>query len=155
MKTRKKFTDNVRQMYAQHKDVIQNAGFAILLIAIFISGFLLSWNFMMKPLNDGEFELCEQVARDVYYQKWQALDEAPENVSVTTTSTTITVRLSDTAFRGYRGNVVAKLQNGELVITRNYETVYAIIVSIMTGILFIALLYYIGTKIYVKNKQSL
>lgn len=60
---------------------------------------------MMKPLNDGEFELCEQVARDVYYQKWQALDEAPENVSVTTTSTTITVRLSDTAFRGYWINI--------------------------------------------------
>lgn len=153
MKTRKKFIDNVRQMYAQHEDAIQIAGIAILLIAIFIAGYLVSWNFLEKPLNDGQFEFCEQVARDVYAQKGQVIVEAPEDVSVATTTTTITVKLADGTYRGY---VVAKLQNGELVMTRNFETGDAIFTSILMGILFICvfvILVLIGDKIYKKIKR--
>ena len=54
MKTRKKFIDNVRQMYAQHENAIQIVGIAILLIAIFIAGYLVSWNFLEKPLKLGQ-----------------------------------------------------------------------------------------------------
>lgn len=130
MKERKK----LKEIYSQHEDAIQIAIFVIFAIALFIGGYLVSWNFMKKPLNDRQFELCEQVARDVYAQKGNVIVEAPEDFSVSMTTTTITVQSADNL---YRGKIIAKLQNGELVMTRDMETGEAVFLSILMGILFV------------------
>lgn len=131
MKERKK----LKEIYSQHKDAIKAAMGIIIAIMLFTSGFLISWNFMQKPLNDSQFKLCEQVVRDVYEQKGaDIIVEAPEGYSIVITETTIKVGLKN---KFYRGEVVAKLQNGELVFTRDMKTGGAIFVSIVMGILFV------------------
>lgn len=62
--------------------------------------------------------MCEQVVQDVYAQKGQVIVEIPEDFSVSITETTITVK----AANNRRGKVIAKLHNGELVMTREMET---------------------------------
>lgn len=123
----------LKEVYSQHKDAILNAVFVIAVIASFICGYLLWWNFMAKPLNDSQFELCEQVARDVYAQKGTVIVEVPEDFYVTITETTIRVELLNCS---YRGKVIAKLQNGELVMTRDMQTEEAVFFSILVGIVF-------------------
>ena len=147
---RRKFFGKIRETYTQHKDAVQITGLVILLIAIFILGYLVSWNCTEKPISADQFEFCEQVVRDVYAQEGKVIVEAPEEVCVTITTTTITVRLSDNT---YRGKVVAKLQNGELSMTRDLETGEAIFLSILLGISFVLvaflvllLILYIGGK---------
>ena len=125
----------LKEVYSQHKDAIQGAVLVIALIASFIGGYLLWWNFMAKPLNDSQFELCEQVVRDVHAQKGTVILEVPEDFYVTITETTIRVGLLNCS---YRGEVVAKLQNGELVMTRDMQTGEAVVLSILTGILFVS-----------------
>lgn len=125
----------LKEVYSQEKDAIQGAVVVIALIASFIGGYLLWWNFMAKPLNDSQFELCEQVVRDVHAQKGTVIVEVPEDFYVTITETTIRVGLLNCS---YRGEVVAKLQNGELVMTRDMQTGEAVVLSILTGILFVS-----------------
>ena len=124
MKKRK----TLKEIYSQHKKAIQTVILVILAIVLFIGDYLVSWNFMFKPLNNSQFELCEQAARDVYAQKGNVIVEAPEDFSVSMTTTTITVESANIL---YRGRVIAKLQNGELVITRDTETVSSIILSMI------------------------
>lgn len=146
MKERKK----LKEIYSQHKDVIR---FAIFAIAFFIGGYLFSWNFMKKTLDDRKFELCEQVARDVYAQRENVIVEVPEDFYVSMTTTTITVKWDDNL---YRGKVIARLQNGELVIMRDMETGEAIFLSILMGILFVLMTILIvccACKIYEKIKK--
>ena len=151
MKTRRKVFDKIRETYTQHEDAVQITGFVILLIAMFIAGYLVSWNCLEKPISADQFEFCEQVARDVYAQEGKVIVEAPEEVTATTTTTTITVQLSD---KTYRGRVVAKLQNGELTMTRDLETGEAIFLSVLLGIVFalstillLALIFWIYEKV--------
>lgn len=144
----------LKEVYSQHEDAIQAAILVILEIAFFIGGYLVSWNFIEKPLNDSQFELCEQVARDVYAQKGNVIVEAPEDFSVSMTTTTITVRSANNQYRGY---VIAKLQNGELVMTRNMETGKAVFFSILMGMLFVALtiiIFIAAEGIYKKIKKK-
>ncbi len=128
MKKRK----TLKEVYSQHEAAIQIAILVILEIALFIGGYLVSWNFMVKPLNDSQFELYEQVAREVYAQKEMVIVEAPEDFSVSMTATTITVQPTNSR----SGKVIAKLQNGELVMTRDKETGEAVFISICMGLLF-------------------
>lgn len=133
MKERK----TLKEIYSQHVNAIN----LIIIIALFISGYLISWNFMMKPLNDSQFELCEQVARDVYaHQRENFIVEAPEDISVSINATTITVQLADSL---HRGKVIAKLQNGELVMKRDMETGEAVLTSIGMGLLVLILAFLI------------
>ena len=136
MKERK----TLKEFHSQHKNAINIIAILVILvlvIALFICGYLVSWNFMEKPLNNSQFELCEQVARDVYAQKENVIVESPEEVSVSMTSTTITVQLTNSL---YRGKVNARLQNGELVMTRDMETGEAVFVSILMGLLFVLII---------------
>ncbi len=128
MKERKK----LKEIYSRHKIAIQSTILIIFTILIFIDGYLFSWNSLEKPLNDSQLKLCEQVAQDVYAQKGNVILEIPEDFSVHITTTTITVQLTDVL---YRGKVIAKLQNGELVMTRNMETEKAVFLSIAMGII--------------------
>lgn len=135
MKTRRQFFDKIRETYTQYEDVVQINGFVIFLITMFIVGYRVSWN-CLKPISADKFELCEQVARDVYAQEGKVIVEASKEVSVTTTTTTITVKLNNM----HLGKVVAKLQNGELTMTRYSETGKAILLSILFGIVFVFIL---------------
>ena len=149
MKKRK----TLKQLYKQHEDAIQIAVLVIIAIAIFSAGFLVCWNFMKKPLSENQFEMCEQIARDVYEQKGQVIVEAPEDFSVSISTTTITVKSANTFFRG---KVLASLQNGELVMTRHLEQGDAIFLSILMGILFICVSFLIlclGDTIYKKVQK--
>ena len=128
MKERKTFIGKVKQLYSQHKTTV----LVIIVIALFISGYFVSWNFLVKPMSDTQFELCEQVARDVYDAQGQIIIEVPKDFSVSMTVTTITVKSADSLCRG---KVVAELRNGELVITQDLETGDAIFLSIVMGIM--------------------
>ena len=109
MKERKRF----REIYV--------GNIVIFVIVFFILGFFMGW-LCKKPLDEKQFELCEQIAQDVYNQKGNIIVEAPEEYEIKLDTTSITVRLDN--FR-YRGKVIAKLQNGELVFIREMETVEA------------------------------
>lgn len=131
MKERKK----LKEIYSQHRNAIEN----VILIALFISGYLIAWNFV-KPMNDSQFELCEQVARDVYAQNENVLSEefepeVPEDFPVNITESEIKVGSTKDL---HMGMVIARLQNGELVMTRDKQTEIAVILSILNGLLFIA-----------------
>lgn len=133
MKKRK----TLKQLYKQHEDAIQIAVIVIIAIAIFSAGYFVSWNFIEKPLSENQFEMCEQIARDVYNQKkQQVIVEAPEGFLVSISTTNITVESANPFFRG---KVLASLQNGELVMTRHVEQGEAIFLSILMGILFICI----------------
>lgn len=144
MKTRRKFIDKVKQ----HTKAIQITGVLMLLVIVFILGFFVSWNFMKIPLPDSQFELYEQVARDVYAQEGQVIVEVPEDVIVSKTTTTITV---ESASLRYRGKVIAKLKDGKLVMTQYLETGETVALSILMGIAFVCvfiILFMIADKIY-------
>lgn len=130
MEKRKTFIDTVKQVYEKH----ENALLIFSCILLFIAGYLVSWNFLKKPLNEGQFKQCEQVAYSVYEQKGNVIVEAPEDFYVNMTTTEITVKLTSGL---HRGKIVARLQNGELVMTRNMEIGEAIVCSTLVGILFI------------------
>lgn len=103
-------------------------------IAVFIGGYNIAWRFMEKPLNDGQFAIAEQIARDVYAQtqKGNVIVEAPDDFSISMTTTTITVQSSS---RLSRGKVIAKLQNNKIVTSRDLENTKAIGESTAMGIL--------------------
>ena len=126
MKKRKK----LKEFYNKHKDEILFVIVLILAIALFIGGFLVFWK---KPMSDSQFEICEQIARDVYEQKGQVIVEVPEDFSVSMTATTITV-IPPEEFG--RGKVDAYMYNGELVVKRSLETGSTVTQSIAMGIVF-------------------
>lgn len=153
MKERK----TLKEIKSQHEDAIQTAIalviLAILTSVLFIGGYLVSWNFINEPLNDNQFKLCEQVARDVYAQKENVIVEIPENFHVNITKTTIIVKLDNNL---YRGKVIAKLQNGKLVTMQDRETSKARFSSICIGILFVLVPFLIvagAITIYKKIKE--
>ena len=69
-----------------------NTAFGIVVVALFITGYLLSWNFAKKPLNESQFDLYEKIAQDIYEQRDQSIVEAPDGVLVEKTATSITVK---------------------------------------------------------------
>ncbi len=132
MKERRTFICKVKQVNEQHMNTIE--AIILVVIVLFIAGFLVSWKLFHKPLSTNQFEACEQVARDVYAQaqKGTSIFEVPEDYSVSIDSTTINVRLAN-----YRGKVIAKVQKGELEMTQDREIGSAILDSIVVGLIFI------------------
>lgn len=132
MEKRKTFTSKVKQ----HNNAIINTVVLLIAVALFISGFVVSWIFWQKPLSDKQFKACEQVIRDIYAQSGNVIVESPEDfsVSVSTTATTITV---ETASNPYRGKVIAEMHDGELIMTRYMETGEAIFASVIIGVSFV------------------
>ncbi len=133
MKKWEDFTDKAKEVYKKHTDAILKIVVISLAIVMAIAGYLISWNVMIKPLNDNQFELCEQVARDVYAQTGNLIVEVPQDFSVDITETTIEIKYNNTL---YRGKVIAKLQNAELVMTRDMEVVPFVSLSVLVALLF-------------------
>lgn len=134
MKERRTFICKVKQVNEQHMNTTEATILVVLVIVLFIAGFLVSWKLLNKPLSTNQFEVCEQIARYVYDQKENIIVELPEGFSVSTTEKTIKVRLNSGT---HRGKVIAKLQKGELEMTRDREIGLAIIESIAMGFIFI------------------
>ena len=132
MTKRKTFIDKVENVF--NITAIRAILLVAFIVALFISGFLISTNFILIPLNNSQFEFYEKVARDVYEQNEQILLEVPEGVKITKTETSITVSSSDTK---YTGEVVAKLKNGELIFTRSSGLSSSIKVGCAVGVIFI------------------
>lgn len=134
MKERRTFICKVKQVNEQHMNTIE--AIILVVIVLFIAGFLVSWKLFHKPLSTNQFEACEQVARDVYAQaqKGTSIFEVPEDYSVSIDSTTIKVRLANDK---YRGKVIAKVQKGELEMTQDRESGLAIFEGIVMGLIFI------------------
>lgn len=82
----------------------------VLIVCIYISR-----RFFVKTLDNTQFELCEQVAEDVYNQleRGQDIIEVPEGFYAHVDQFSIEVGIKD--FHGY---VIGKLQNGDIVITQ-------------------------------------
>lgn len=134
MKKRKSFIEKIEQVCEQHISSTIIAFSVIIVIVLFGSGYMFSSNVLQKPTSDSEFELYEQVARDVYEQGDKTIYEVPEGVSLERTDTSIII---SSAKKTVRGKVIANLQNGELVLTRNEESIDAISNNILAGIFFI------------------
>ena len=113
MKQRKSIIEKVKQVYDQHKNAIQRIFVIVIGIALFATGFLISSNLLEKPISNSEFKFYEQVARDVYEQGDKAIYEVPDGVSLERTNTSITIF---SAKKTVRGEVIATLQNGEIVV---------------------------------------
>lgn len=136
MKNRKNTTGKLKQFYAQHTNAIQNTGISLIIIALIIAGFLVSWFFFNKPLDDEQFKLCEQVAQQTYEARDQFLIEEKEGFKVQVSQTSIEVMLDNYSSRG---KIVAKLQNGEFIMNRDLQTREAIISSVLAGFLFVCI----------------
>ncbi len=142
----------MKNFYKKHKNEIKKIVIVITAIILFISGYLICWNLLEKPMSNEDFKRCEIIAQDVYEQRENVIVEVPEEFWVKMDATTITVELSDYFVRG---KVNASLHNGELVFTHNLETADAVIFSMMVGYLFFA----VGALIYcgigaIKEKRN-
>ena len=82
----------------------------IIVIALFAGGYLYTYNNQAKPLSPEEIELYEQIARNVYEQGDRTIVEAPADVKIETSSTSIEITGANRS-----GKVIARLQNEELV----------------------------------------
>jgi hypothetical protein len=79
-------------------------------------------------MSDEQIVYCQEAAKDIYAQD-SIIYEAPDNVDVTITDTSIQVGM-----KGVRGSVISKLQNGELVFTYTPEIVKYIFIGVVVGI---------------------
>ena len=126
MKKRKSFIEKIEQVCEQHMSSTIIAFSVIIFIVLFGSGYMFSSNFLQKPTSDSEFELYEQGDKTIY--------EVPEGVFLERTDTSIIISSTK---KTVRGKVIANLQNGELVLTHNEESIEAISNNIFAGIFFI------------------
>ncbi len=137
----------------KNRDKIIDVVLIVLAVALFIAGYIISANFLKKPLNESQLDFYEEVARDVYEHGDQIIVEAPNNVTISKTATTITIRPEF----GFVGKVEAKLKNGELVFTRVAGTGESIVMNILTGIAFVVAYILFGSiigKIHDKIKKK-
>lgn len=131
MKSRNIFAVYKNHPSVQPETVIKIVVASFLAMLIFAGGFIFSWFLLEKPLNDDEFAFCETIAQNVYSNGQQFLTGMQKRVSVAIDDTTITVSLADIT---RRGKIIAELHDGELVMTRNFETGKAIFTSILIAL---------------------
>lgn len=76
----------------KNRDKIINVILIILAVTLFIAGYIVSANFFKKPLNKSQLDFYEEIAQDVYEHGDQIIVEAPNNVTISKTATTITIQ---------------------------------------------------------------
>ena len=89
---------------------------------------------IFPTLNEDQFSYCEMIAKNVYEQMatGKAIVEVPKEMKVEITATTIKVRYANTLLR--RGVIVAKLENEELVCTKDRDIGVVVTCNIVSGI---------------------
>lgn len=108
---------------------------------LYFIGAFISWNFVLVPMNEDEFELCEQVAMDMNAIIPNLIGSASFCIQVTkdfsahVDLSSKSIEVSSTHPFHY-GKVVAKLKNGEPVIERKMQVCFTLVVNIIFGILF-------------------
>ena len=93
----------------EKRDLVKLLVGVIIVIVLLAGGYLYTYNNRAKPLSPEEIELYEQIARNVYEQGDGTIVEAPADIEVETSSTSIKVTSTNRS-----GKVIARLQNGEL-----------------------------------------
>lgn len=134
----------------------KNTLFAIsIVIALeaMILGFVISWIFLEKPMNNEQIQKCQEIAQDYFEQKDLSDDgyyfEKNSENSITVKSTK------------NRGSVIVNQKdNGQLVVTIDLETGEAIKNSLLIGLLILAYaiiqnLFFIGEKKVLAEIDSL
>ncbi len=120
-------------------------------ICVFLIGVAFSLTLVRKPANEEKFSYLEQVARTVCAQTDNVIFEAPEDVKVKKTETSIEFSFK----KQYAGSVLATLSNGEFVFERDKQIPAVIILAIIWGCVFLSI--YININIIVigarKNKK--
>ena len=109
----------------------------IIIIFFVVAGYLFSINTISMPLTQEHFEYYEQLAHNIYLQKEPIIIDDLEGVEVSISVAKITVKPSDFTYRGY---IVAKQQNSELVMTRYFEIGEAIVFGFIIGLIFLYML---------------
>lgn len=125
----------------------------VVAVIFFIVGYIVSANFLNKPSNECQLDFYQEVARYVYEHGDQVIVEAPDDLIISKTATTITVKSKF----GFVGKVDAKLKDGELVFTRVAGTGESIFSNILLGILFVLIYTLSGSLIfgiYVRIKKK-
>lgn len=136
MKERKFFNRIRIVLFNQLKKVTSVA----IAIAIYLVGYLISWNFLQIPLNDTQFELCEQLAIDM-----------SENIPNLIGSSTFCIQVTDdfyayvnmssrsikvfSAHPFHYGKVVAKLKGGKPIPKREMQYAKRILISSIIGLI--------------------
>ncbi len=119
---------------------------AIICIAVFTCGYYFSNHFIVKQVTDNEFKLYEQVAYDVCNQFGKsALYEIPEGVTVEKDDTSIVISSNDSI---KYGKVIAKIQDGNLVLERDLEVNERADVNTFIGIIFAFVFLFIAKKLF-------
>ena len=133
MKAQKNLEKNVTRKHLSKKEIL---GFVLTVVAMveaFFIGYIFTYTIYQKPMTEGQFELCEQVAKDVYEHKKDESYNVPDIVSVDVEGRTVFVTMKD---HTYRDKVIARKENGELIISRYLQTEEARCKSLLIGFLF-------------------
>lgn len=133
--SQQKFIKMVKGEYAMDKKAVIKKIFLIILgITIFVSGYWFSANSEGKLISDIELELYEKVAADLYEKGYGAIQEVVEEEQLDIEITKKSFIISSAKSEG-RGKLVADFQSGELVFSRNPETLKAIILNTANAII--------------------
>lgn len=103
----------------------------LIIIVLFLVGYKVSDEFIMKPHTNEELKYCEEVAKTIYEQRDEYIIEIPEDIVFTKTDTSINVHK-----RWRSGEIIATLENGELVYERNSHMGTRIFINFCLGALF-------------------
>ena len=124
---------NVRKL-VDKDDAIKSCIMITSMLLVFLLGYFMTWSIFQKPMTEGQFELCEKVARDAYLHKDDESYNVLDFVSVEVEKRTVYVRMKDFT---YRDKVIATVdENDELIIMRYIETEEARCKSLLIGLLF-------------------
>ena len=133
----------------------KNTLFAIsIVIALeaMILGFVISWIFLEKPMNNEQIQKCQEIAQDYFEQK----DLSDDGYYVEKNSeNSITVKSTKN-----RGSVTVTKNNGKFVVSIDMETGEAIKNSLLIGLLILAYaiiqnFFFIGEKKVLAEIDSL
>jgi hypothetical protein len=120
----RKFKQKIKEFLEEHF-----RWFLVIVLLVFCTISITITFICVKPMSDEQIVYCQEAAKDIYAQD-SIIYEAPDNVDVTITDTSIQVGM-----KGVRGSVISKLQNGELVFAYTPEIGYYIFIGALVGIL--------------------
>lgn len=129
----KSIPDKFKKFYNRHEEKITIAIAIFCIVVTFVSSFLLTFKVFQKPLTNEQIGHLKEVAYDVYYDGANVLYEADytSDVNLELKSDNITIRPSDTFFRGV---ITATPENGTLSFEYNKEIIPTILMSIVIGL---------------------
>lgn len=139
----------IQQFFTKHFTVIQTCLFILLLIFSFVLCFWISSKVITRPSTPEKIEYMKQIAFEIYENSDSNLIEAPEDIHIEKTPTKIIV-----SEYYHSGKLEATLKNGELVFTYNNQTLGAIFLNTLVGLMGFLITCYILIKIDEKKNAK-